>query len=35
VVGEDTLALAMHAAAKGWIDPSRLADVREEKKKEA
>jgi phosphatidate phosphatase APP1 len=35
VLGADTLALATHAAAKGWIDPVRLADVREEKKKEA
>jgi phosphatidate phosphatase APP1 len=32
VLGQDTLALATHAAAKGWIDPARLADVREEKK---
>jgi phosphatidate phosphatase APP1 len=35
VLGADTMALATHAAAKGWIDPSSLADVREEKKKEA
>ena len=34
VLAEDTLALATHAAAKGWIDPVRLADIREEKKKD-
>ena len=35
VLGADTIAIATHAAAKGWIDPVRLADVREEKKAEA
>ena len=32
VLAEDTLTLAQHAAAKGWIDPVRLSDVREERK---
>jgi phosphatidate phosphatase APP1 len=32
VLGEDTVALAQHAATRGWIDPSRLADIREEGK---
>ena len=32
VLAEDTVAIAQHAAAKGWIDPTRLADIREEKK---
>jgi len=35
VLGADTMALATHAAAKGWIDPVRLADVRDEKKQES
>ncbi|MGH9887892.1 MAG: App1 family protein [bacterium] len=30
VLAEDTLTLAQHAASKGWIDPTRLADVRAE-----
>ncbi|HEY9226945.1 MAG TPA: phosphatase domain-containing protein [Gemmatimonadaceae bacterium] len=33
VLAEDTLTLAQHAAAKGWIDPARLADVRDEKRR--
>jgi phosphatidate phosphatase APP1 len=28
VLAGDTLALAQHAASKGWIDPSRLSDIR-------
>lgn len=35
VLGEDTVALATHAAAKGWIDPMRLAEVRDEKRDNA
>jgi phosphatidate phosphatase APP1 len=35
VLAEDTFAIAQHAAAKGWIDPVHLADIREEKKKDA
>jgi phosphatidate phosphatase APP1 len=31
---KDTVAAAVHAAERGWIDPGRLPDVREEKRKD-
>ena len=31
---KDTVAAAVHAAERGWIDPDRLPDIREEKKKD-
>jgi phosphatidate phosphatase APP1 len=31
---KDTVAAAVHAAERGWIDPDRLPDVREEKRKD-
>jgi phosphatidate phosphatase APP1 len=31
---QDTVAAAVHAAERGWIDPARLPDVREEKRKD-
>lgn len=31
---KDTVAAAVHAAERGWIDPDRLPDIREEKRKD-